>query len=113
MCENVASALGALACCACAATIVLLIVGGSAPVLSSPAVAAAAGALLSPCSTSDAVLARVLVRDPHAQAAFLIASQTFDVRQLATIARAFGGRRALLAGLAGVAGCAVAALVAR
>jgi len=47
------------------------------------------------------------------QAAFVIAAQCVDVRQLATIARAVGARFAALAAIAGIAGCATAALVAR
>ena len=112
-CGNVASALGALAMCAIVATAALACFGGALHALSSPLLSAVAGALLSPCSTSDAVLARVLVRDAPAQATFVIAAQTFDVRQLATLARVFGARRAALAGLAGVAGCAAAALLVR
>ena len=113
ICTHAASTLGALAVTALVATLALGSIGDAIAALSSPVLAAAAGALLSPCSTSDAVLARVLVRDAPAQAAFVIASQTIDLRQLATIARVFGPRRAVLAAIAGLAGCATAAVLAR
>lgn len=111
MCGRIASALGALAVSASIATVALMVFGRNA-VLSSPAIAAASGALMSPCSTADAVIARVLVHRSPSQIAFVLAAQTFDIRQLATFARVFGARRSLLAAIAGAAGCAVGALCA-
>lgn len=77
-----------------------------------PLLSAAIGALLSPCSTADAILAKVIGSSARAQAAFVIASQALDVRQFALLRRHFGTQRALLAWLAGAAGCATAALCA-
>jgi len=110
--DRVTTALGALAVSALSATTVLVVFGHFAA-SSSPFVAAASGALMSPCSTSDAVIARVLVHRPASQIAFVLASQTIDVRQLATFARVFGARRAALAAVAGAAGCSIGALCAR
>ena len=79
---------------------------------SSPIIAAIAGALLSPCSTADPVLAKVLAVSGSAQAAFIVAAQCADVRQLALLSRRFGARRAAFAALAGAAGCIAGAAVA-
>ena len=111
LCDRIASASGALVLSASLATIALVFGGGAA--LSTPLGAAVAGALLSPCSTSDSVIARVLTHHAQSQIAFVLASQTIDVRQLATFARTFGARRAALAALAGAAGCVVGALCVR
>ncbi|HEY7993079.1 MAG: hypothetical protein ACHQY2_00015 [Candidatus Eremiobacterales bacterium] len=111
LCGRLASALGALAVSASFATVALTIFGHNA-VLSSPMIAAAGGALMSPCSTADAVIARVLVHRSPSQIAFVLAAQTIDIRQLATFARVFGARRCALAAVAGAAGCAVGALCA-
>jgi len=73
-----------------------------------PLPAAALGALISPCSTADAILARVLAPLPAAQAAFVMAAQTLDARQLSLLARTFGMRRAAIAAAASLIGCAVA-----
>jgi uncharacterized membrane protein YraQ (UPF0718 family) len=111
--ERVCNAFGGLAACASAAAALLVAAPGLLGGLTNPFVAALIGSLLSPCSTADAVLARVLVHDRASQAAFVIAAQAIDVRQLSTILRVFGWRHALLAALAGAAGCAVAAFAAR
>jgi len=111
--ERVASGIFAVSASALSATALVSSGTHVLHALASPVAAAAAGAILSPCSTADAVLARVLLHDPPAQAAFVIAAQCVDVRQLATIARAVGARFAALAAIAGIAGCATAALVAR
>ena len=79
----------------------------------SPLFAAIAAALLSPCSTADPVLAKVLAVSGPAQAAFVVAAQCADVRQLALLSRHFGVRRAALAALAGAAGCLTAVMAAR
>lgn len=70
-------------------------------------------ALLSPCSAADAVLAKVFGASRAAQAAFVMAAQCVDVRQVLLIRSHFGVRRALLAACAGIAGCALAAFAAR
>lgn len=112
--DRLLSSILGLAACAAGATIVLLVAAPNVlSALRSPVAAAVVGALLSPCSTADAVLARVLVQDHAGQAAFLIAAQCIDVRQMAMLARTFGSRRALLSAIAGCAGCAAAAFIAR
>lgn len=111
--ERVFAALSGLAASAFGAAALLVAAPRVLGSLSTPLVAALAGSLLSPCSTADAVLARVLVHDRASQAAFMIAAQSIDVRQLSTIWRVFGWRHTLLAALAGCAGCAVAAFAAR
>lgn len=77
-----------------------------------PLLGAAIGALLSPCSTADAILAKIIGASAPAQAAFVIASQSLDARQFALLRRHYGTLRALLAWFAGAAGCATAALCA-
>lgn len=78
----------------------------------SPLGAATIASVLSPCSTADAMIAKSLVRLPAAQAAFIVAAQCVDIRQLALIYRSFGPVHAIAAFLAGAAGCAAAALAA-
>jgi len=78
----------------------------------SPLSAAALGAIISPCSTADAVLARVLAPTSAAQAAFVLAAQTLDVRQLTLLARTFGVARAAIAAAASIVGAAMAVAVA-
>jgi hypothetical protein len=109
---RLAAAITSLGCAALGAALLLCAAPKTLGALSTPMIAALIGALLSPCSTADAVLARVLIHDRASQAAFVIAAQCVDVRQIATLARAFGWRRALSAAAAGCAGCAVAAFVA-
>jgi uncharacterized membrane protein YraQ (UPF0718 family) len=64
--------------------------------------AALAGALLSPCSSSDALLARALFRQPGEHAAFILGAQCFDVRQLVLLRRHFGTAAAGMALTAGM-----------
>jgi uncharacterized membrane protein YraQ (UPF0718 family) len=78
-----------------------------------PLLAAAAGAILSPCSTADAILAKIVTGSASAQAAFVIAGQCLDLRQLSLLRRHFGIWRAWLGACAGALGCAAAVLVAR
>ncbi len=113
MVERICAALGGLGASAFGAAALLVAAPGVLGSLSTPLVAALVGSLLSPCSTADAVLARVLLHDRASQAAFMIAAQSIDVRQLTTIRRVFGWRHTLLAALAGCAGCAVASFAAR
>ncbi len=72
-------------------------------------IAAAAGALLSPCSSADAMLASVLFRQSTAQLAFVVAAQCIDVRQMVVLYRCFGAshaHRAVAAAAVGlVLGC--------
>jgi uncharacterized membrane protein YraQ (UPF0718 family) len=73
--------------------------------------AAALGAVMSPCSTADAILARVLVSKPAAQTAFVLAAQMLDFRQLALLYRTFGTPRTIAAVVAAIAGCAAGIVV--
>jgi len=111
--ERIFAALGGLGASALGATVLLVAAPGAVEGSTSPFAAALVAAVLSPCSTADAVLARVLLHDRASQAAFVIAAQSIDVRQLSTIKRVFGWRCTLLALIAGCAGCAAAALAAR
>jgi uncharacterized membrane protein YraQ (UPF0718 family) len=63
------------------------------------------GALLSPCSSVDALLARVLFSTPATQLAFIVAAQCLDVRQISLVYRFFGGRCAASAFGAAIAAC--------
>jgi uncharacterized membrane protein YraQ (UPF0718 family) len=111
--RHLGTSLSALALTAVIGASAVTFVPGMLAHLTNVPAAAIAGALLSPCSTADAVLARVLIRGSAAQAAFVVAAQSFDVRQLAMLGRHFGFARAAVAAFAGCAGCFVAALVAR
>jgi uncharacterized membrane protein YraQ (UPF0718 family) len=79
----------------------------------SPLLAAIAGAVLSPCSTADPILARTFSASTAAQAAFVVAAQCLDVRQLGLLRRCFGSPGVGIALVAGALGCVVAAMVAR
>jgi len=68
-----------------------------------------AGALLSPCSTADATLARVFFVAPGAQAAFIIAAQSLDIRQFILLRSHFGVARCALALGAAATVCILAA----
>jgi len=74
--------------------------------------AAVAGALLSPCSSADAVLARVLFERPGAQLAFMIAAQCCDIRQLWLLGRCFGVAHAVRASCAALLACTMGYLLA-
>jgi uncharacterized membrane protein YraQ (UPF0718 family) len=80
---------------------------------SSPLFAAFAGALLSPCSSADPILARALMSTSAAHATFIVAAQCIDVRQISLLGRCFGIAPALLGAAAGAAGCWLATLIAR
>jgi len=80
---------------------------------SSPWFAAFAGALLSPCSSADPILARALMSTSAAHATFIVAAQCIDVRQITLLGRCFGAAPALLGTIAGAAGCCLAAIIAR
>jgi len=74
--------------------------------------AAVAGAVLSPCSSSDALLASALFRLPAERIAFVMAAQGFDARQLLLLRSHFGVRGAASAGAAAIFATAVACVVA-
>ena len=74
-----------------------------------PVMAAALGAMISPCSSADAVLARVLFNSPRSELAFIVAAQCLDLRQTVLVWRSFGIAHAIralgAASLACAAGC--------
>ncbi|MBV8668339.1 MAG: hypothetical protein JOZ28_03925 [Candidatus Eremiobacteraeota bacterium] len=76
-----------------------------------PLFASVAGAILSPCSSADALLARTMFASTHAQLAFIVASQCADLRQLALVWRWFGAAYALTAALSAAAVIAAASHV--
>jgi uncharacterized membrane protein YraQ (UPF0718 family) len=73
--------------------------------------AVAAGSILSPCSSADAMLARVMFAPARAQLAFVVAAQCADVRQLALINRWFGPAYAGSAATAAAIGIAIGSYV--
>ena len=76
--------------------------------------AALAGALLSPCSSSDALLARSLFHLPAEHLAFIMAAQCFDVRQMILLHKQFGGLAAACAfACAAFATCCACLVLAR
>lgn len=92
--------------CAAALGSLLLAFAAGALAHTGPLAAAIAGALISPCSTADALLARSFFRPASDQIAFIIAGQCLDWRQLTLMYRTFGLRTML-----GSAGGALIALV--
>ncbi len=111
--DRIAAALSAVSVSAAVATLLLCDGTWHSTIATSSAWAALAGAALSPCSTTDATVARMLVRAPSAQAAFVVAAQCLDARQLLTLWRHFGAGRALLGAGSAVTACVVAAALAR
>jgi uncharacterized membrane protein YraQ (UPF0718 family) len=109
---HVATAVRLLLPAAILASLALVLLPNIIRTHATPFLCAAIGALLSPCSTADAVLAKVIGSSAPAQAAFVIASQSLDARQFVLLRRHYGTPRALLAWFAGAAGCATAALCA-
>jgi uncharacterized membrane protein YraQ (UPF0718 family) len=73
----------------------------------SAAAAAALGAILSPCSISDSLLARVLFSAPKCQLAFVVAAQLLDLRQTVVLAQTFGARKTVFALIFSAAACAL------
>ena len=84
-----------------------------AATLAAPAaLAAIAGALLSPCSSADPLLARTLFVSAQDQLAFIVAAQCLDVRQIALLWRTFGAARATQACCAALAACTAGCFIA-
>jgi uncharacterized membrane protein YraQ (UPF0718 family) len=77
-----------------------------------PAGAALLGALLSPCSTADPLMAAAFMRNTHAQLAFMLAAQCLDVRQMLLVLRHFGRSRMIAAACCAACACALAAMYA-
>ncbi|MDQ2818062.1 MAG: hypothetical protein M3T49_07650 [Candidatus Eremiobacteraeota bacterium] len=110
--DHLARAFGPLCIAAAVAGICQAFWPGALAHMHSPLGAAAIGALLSPCATSDPLLARALSGSPADQAAFIVAAQCLDMRQLGLLRQHFGAPRMALAAAAGTAGCWLAALLA-
>jgi uncharacterized membrane protein YraQ (UPF0718 family) len=70
-----------------------------------PVAAALVGAALSPCSSADALLARVLFTQPSSQLVFVIAAQCLDVRQISLVYRVFGATHAAGSCFAAIIAC--------
>ena len=97
---------------ALAGAVAIVAFSGSTRTHASASWAALIGAAVSPCSTADAILARALFPLPAAQAAFVVAAQCIDVRQLLLLRRHFGTLHATLAAVAAALGVCAAALLA-
>ncbi|HEY7980833.1 MAG TPA: hypothetical protein VID19_05060 [Candidatus Eremiobacteraceae bacterium] len=106
--DDLAAALSGVAYAATAAVAVKLLVPAALFAHVAPAGAALLGALLSPCSTADPLMAATFLRDARAQLAFMLAAQCLDVRQLLLILRHFGVSRMIAAALCAACACAVA-----
>jgi len=109
---QLASSLTGVVCCAIVAAACKAVAPAGAFAHASPAGAALLGALLSPCSASDPLLAAALLRDAHAQMAFMLAAQCLDVRQVLLVVRRFGKVQAAAAFGCAVCACALAAALA-
>jgi uncharacterized membrane protein YraQ (UPF0718 family) len=65
------------------------------------------GALLSPCSTADSLLARALFANSKMQLVFVLAAQCLDIRQAIMLARTFGPLKTISAVLSSAGACAL------
>ncbi len=81
-------------------------------VLHGPLMAAVAGALISPCSSADALLAAILFRSRPEQLVFVIAAQCLDIRQLVLFTRLYGAANAMRASAAALVGCTIGYILA-
>ena len=106
--DDLAAALRGIAYAACAAIAAKEAIPSSLLANLPPAAAAVFGALLSPCSTADPLLAAAVLRDPRAQLAFMLASQCLDVRQMSLLRRHFGVARMAIAAVCAAGACALA-----
>ncbi len=87
---------------------IILAEGGHGVRLESAGAALLAGALLSPCSASDPLLARAFFHSLPHQMVFIVAAQCLDVRRYAMLRSCFGGRLALRAFAMAAASCLLA-----
>ena len=110
--RDLAQALGGVAFAAATAIAAKALLPAGTFAHLAPASAALLGALLSPCSTADPVLAVSLFRDVRAQLVFMLAAQCLDMRQLQLLFRHFGVARAVTAAVCAACACALAALFA-
>ena len=106
--DDLAAALSGVAYAATAAVAIKLFVPAAFFAHVAPAGAAILGALLSPCSTADPLMAAAFIPDTHAQLAFMLAAQCLDVRQLLLLLRNFGALRMVAAILCAASACAMA-----
>ena len=109
---DLASALRAIAWAAAAAIAVKAVVPTASLAHMNAASAALLGALLSPCSTADPLLAAAILRDARAQLAFMLAAQCLDVRQMLLMLRHFGVAKMAAAAACAAGACALAAFFA-
>jgi uncharacterized membrane protein YraQ (UPF0718 family) len=110
--RELGAALNGVAFAAAAAVVAKAIIPPATSAHMAPAGAALVGALLSPCSTSDPLLALALMRDVHAQLAFMLAAQCLDIRQMLLLLRHFGVVRMSTAAVSAAAACALATMFA-
>ncbi len=101
-----ATSLGSFSMAAVVASVIIS-VGDRHLANASGLVAAAFGAVLSPCSSSDSILARVLFAHPKSQLSFMIAAQCLDVRQVLMLRRHFGLARTFFAVGSSATACAL------
>ncbi len=101
-----AASLGSFSMAAAVASVVIG-AGGSHTANAPGVIAAALGAVLSPCSSSDSLLARVLFAHPKSQLSFMIAAQCLDVRQILMLRRHFGLARTFFAFGSSATACAL------
>jgi uncharacterized membrane protein YraQ (UPF0718 family) len=106
--DDLAAALRGIACAACATITAKALIPSSILAHLHPAGAALFGALLSPCSTADPLLAAALLREPRAQLAFMLAAQCLDIRQMLLLHRHFGVVRMAAAAVCAATACALA-----
>jgi hypothetical protein len=78
-----------------------------------PVLAGMAGALLSPCSSADALLAAMFFRTRAQQLVFIVAAQCLDTRQLSLLAQTFGPAHTIRAAIAALAGCTIGYILAQ
>jgi uncharacterized membrane protein YraQ (UPF0718 family) len=106
--DDLAAALNGVAYAATAAVAMKLFAPAALFAHVAPAGAALLGALLSPCSTADPLMAAALMHDARAQLAFMLAAQCLDVRQLLLVLRHFGVSRVVAAAVCSASACAIA-----
>jgi uncharacterized membrane protein YraQ (UPF0718 family) len=106
--DDLAAALRGVAYAATAAVAIKAFVPISLFAHMAPASAALLGALLSPCSTADPLMAAAFMRSAHAQLAFMLAAQCLDVRQMFLMLRHFGRSRMIAAAVCAACACAAA-----
>jgi uncharacterized membrane protein YraQ (UPF0718 family) len=110
--DDLVAALRGVAYAATAAVAIKAFVPISLFAHMAPAGAAVLGALLSPCSTADPLMAAAFIRDAHAQLTFMLAAQCLDVRQMFLVLRHFGRSRMIAAAVCAACACAAATLFA-